>query len=337
MVDDLVTVLVPARNEERSIVACLRSVLGQDHRDLQVVVVDGDSTDRTAALVQALRDEDPRVELVCNPRHNIPSSLNLGLSRARGRWLVRVDAHSTVPPDYVSVAVRRLHEGRWGGVGGRKDAVGRTPAGRAIALVLSSRLGVGNSTYHHGTSTRTVEHLAFGAYPTALLREVGGWDESLEANEDFEMDHRLQQAGYPLLFDPAMAIAWECRQSIADLWRQYLRYGRGKADVALLHPESLRPRHVAPPLFVLYVAAAVGLGPIRPARSVAMLAPYALVVALESLRCARALEGTHERLAVPPAFAAMHLAWGTGFWLGLVDRLGGRRRGRSGVSAPSGD
>ena len=325
--DDLVTVLVPARNEERTIADCLRSVLEQDHRDLQVVVVDGDSTDRTAALVRDLGAVDPRVELVHNPRQNIPSSLNLGLAHARGRWLVRVDAHSTVPPEYVSVAVGRLREGRWGGVGGRKDAVGRTPTGRAIAVVMSSRLGVGNSTYHHGTSTRTVEHLAFGAYPTALLREVGGWDESLEANEDFELDHRLQDAGHLLLFDPAMAIAWECRQSVADLWRQYLRYGRGKADVAALHPESLRPRHVAPPLFVLYAAAAVGLAPVRPARSIAMLAPYVAVVALESMRCARRLASTEERLVVPPAFAAMHLAWGTGFWLGLLGRLTVRHRG----------
>ena len=112
---------------------------------------------------------------------------------------------------------------------------------------MGSRLGVGGSAYHHGTRPQEVDHLPFGAYPTALVRELGGWDENLVANEDFEFDYRLREAGHPLLFDPGLVIRWHCRQSIGDLYRQYHRYGRGKVDVAWLHPESLRPRHIAPP------------------------------------------------------------------------------------------
>jgi succinoglycan biosynthesis protein ExoA len=328
--DQLVTVVIPAANEERFIGACLDSVLAQDHRDLQVVVVDGASTDGTADVVLARAQEDDRIELIHHGIRNIPSSLNLVLEAARGRWLVRVDAHCTVPAGYVGVAVRLLREGAWAGVGGRKDGVGRTAAGRAIAVAMGSRLGVGGSVYHHGTTRQEVDHLPFGAYPTELVRQLGGWDERLEANEDFEFDHRLRKAGHRLLFDPEMTIAWQCRQSVGDLFRQYRRYGRGKADVAWLHPDSLRPRHVAPPLFVAYLGVA-GLAATRhPGRAAAMVAPYALTVLAETLRLAPRLETGAQRIHVPAAFVAMHVGWGLGFWCGAASKLIRRTGPRAG-------
>lgn len=324
--------IIPARNEQRSIAACLDSVLGQDYPSLQVVVVDGGSTDRTADLVTARMAEDPRVELLHNPRANIPSSLNLAVAHARGRWLVRVDAHSTIGPDYVTRAVARLRDGCWAGVGGRKDAVGGTPAGRAIALALGSRLGVGNSRYHYGTTVTEVDHLPFGAYPLQAIRDAGGWDERLTANEDYELDHRLRSAGGRLLFDPALVIRWRCRETIRDLFRQYHRYGRGKADVAWLHPDSLKARHVAAPAFVVYAATSLSTGRRHPVRALALLAPYLLAVVLESVRIGRRLETPSERVRLPAAFAAMHVGWGLGFWSGitanLASRTGVRKEGR---------
>ncbi|MGH8894508.1 MAG: glycosyltransferase family 2 protein, partial [Actinomycetes bacterium] len=251
---ELVTVLVPCRNEEASIGPCLESVLAQTYRNLQVVVVDGCSTDGTLQLLDALRRRDPRVEVCVVERRSIPAALNVGLAAARGTWLVRVDGHSTIPADYVDRATARLREGRWAGVGGRKDGVGRTPAGRAISAVMASRFGVGNSTYHHGTTACEVDHVPFGAYSVERARAIGGWDERLTANEDYEFDYRLRKAGGALLFDPMLRIDWQTRQSTRDLARQYYRYGRGKADVAALHPRSLSPRHLAPPAFVAYVA-----------------------------------------------------------------------------------
>ncbi|HEV8421454.1 MAG TPA: glycosyltransferase, partial [Actinomycetota bacterium] len=181
---DLVTVVVPAMNEERFIGPCLDSILSQDESNLQVLVVDGGSSDGTLAVVHQYAARDPRVEFLSAGR-TIGSSLNAGLRAARGRWLVRVDAHSTIPPGYVSGLVDHLRTGEWGGVGGRKEGIATSPTGRAIGAALSSRFGVGNSVYHHGTRVRVVDHVPFGAYPTSLVRGAGGWDERLHANEDF--------------------------------------------------------------------------------------------------------------------------------------------------------
>ena len=314
--------MVPAHNESGFLAACLASIRAQDYPDLQIVVVDSASTDSTADIVRRHQQEDERIELVQVERTGIPLALNRGLARARGRWLVRVDAHSTVPETYVRTAVTRLQEGRWAGVGGRKDGVGRTPAGRAVAVAMSSRLAVGNSTYHFGTRAQEVDHLPFGSYPVALLRELGGWDETLAANEDFEFDYRLRRSGGHLLFDPdpGLAIAWHCRQSIVDLFRQYERYGRGKVDVAVLHPSSMGPRHIAPPLFIAYVAAALAIGLRRPRLAGAMLAPYAAALLAESVRLAPRLDRPAEQVRVPAAITAMHVGWGLGFWSGLGRR-----------------
>jgi succinoglycan biosynthesis protein ExoA len=319
--DELVTVIMPARNEEQAIGAALDSVLGQTYRHLQFVVIDGGSTDGTRSIIEQRQEQDPRIEVLSNPVPSIPISLNVGLGAARGRWLVRVDAHSTVPPTYVADLVARLREGTWAGVGGIKPGVGVTPAGRAIAAAMSSRFGVGNSRYHYATSEVEVDHLPFGAYPVDLLREMGGWDESLAANEDYELDYRLRQAGGRLLLDPRVVIGWHCRQSVPDLYRQYVRYGKGKADVAVLHPRSLSARHAAAPMLVAWLGLAALRGRRHPAQAVLMLAPYAAGVAVATRQTRRALQDDREWVHLPGAFVAMHVGWGYGFWAGLIRRL----------------
>lgn len=317
---DLVTVIIPARNEENSIEECLQSVLSQDWLNLQVVVVDGGSDDRTAEVVLAIAAADPRVELVRNPHRVIPISLNLGLSVSRSKWIVRVDAHASVAPDYVRLAVSHLETGVYGAVGGRKNGVGKTPAGRAVAQVMSSRFGVGGSTYHWGEKICSVEHVPFGAYPTSLLRQLGGWDETLEVNQDFELDFRVRQAGRDILFDPSLRIDWACRQSVRALFKQYRRYGSGKLVVAKKHPASLRPRHLAAPLLVLDLVAAGIVLTCSRRLAAGMVGPYVLALALATGANLRYLD-RNARIYVAPAFVAMHIGWGVGFWERLLKEI----------------
>ncbi|MEZ5170750.1 MAG: glycosyltransferase family 2 protein [Acidimicrobiia bacterium] len=321
------TVVIPARNEEAWIGACLDSIVSQDERRLQILVVDGASTDRTPEIVKEYSARDGRVTLLSNPDRIIPRSLNIALREASAPWLVRVDAHASIPSDYVGRAVDHLRSGRWGGVGGRKDGVGVTPAGRAIAAAMASPFGVGNSTYHYGSEATTVEHIPFGAYPVDLARRLGGWDERLRVNQDFEFDYRVRLAGGELLFDPDLRIQWFCRQSVPELFRQYRRYGEGKVSVAVLHPLSLRLRHLAAPALVFSWAVSALLARRHPAWAATLVAPYAGALAVATQRTARTLADPQDRKWVAPAFAAMHTGWGVGFWRGVARVARSRARG----------
>lgn len=323
---DLVTVVIPARNEEDFIEACVRSICSQTYRALQIIVVDGASEDRTREIVRALAEDDPRIELLENPESIIPVSLNIAVADARGRWLVRVDAHSTVPPSYVAQCVVHLASDKWGGVGGRKDGIGITPQGRAIAVAMGSKFGVGNSTYHHGTDVRVVEHIPFGAYPVDVIRKVSGWDEELRVNQDFEFDHRVREAGYELLFDPALRIDWHCRQSLGDLWRQYERYGEGKTRIFRLHPKSIKPRQVAPALLVPALSMAAVLLLMKPKASAAIAGPYGAFLLIGTVRERGKLQDVREKALLPGAFAAMHVGFSKGLWRGAFKQF---RQGRA--------
>lgn len=316
----LVTVIIPARNEEDHIEETLRSVCAQDLRDLEIIVVDGSSEDQTPHLVRNHAERDGRIRLVTNERGSIPTSLNMGLKHATGHWLVRVDAHSTIPTDYIRRAIALLEQGTWGGVGGRKDAIGRTDAGRAIAVALASPFGVGRSLYHYSDERAEVDHVPFGIYPVDLVRELGGWDERLEANEDYEFDFRVRQRGHRLLFDPSLKIAWHSKQSMTELFHQYRRYGNGKAAVALIHPASMRPRHLGPPVLVAVLALSAVARRREPRLAVLTGSSYLLAVSLASISSLEKLDGK-ARMFLPLAFATMHLAWGYGFWEGLFHQL----------------
>ncbi len=188
---------------------------------------------------------------------------------------------------------------------------------------MRSKFGVGNSTYHHGVAIQTVEHIPFGTYPLSVIREVGGWDETLKVNQDFEFDHRVRMAGYKLLFDPKLRIDWHSRQSIRELEQQYARYGEGKVKVFLLHPGSIKPRQVAPivlwPAFLL----AAALLPFKRGASALLTLPYTVVLIWWSIRERKELGGTREKAFLPAAFAAMHFGFSRGLWAGVLKALRG--------------
>jgi hypothetical protein len=138
------------------------------------------------------------------------------------------------------------------------------------------------------------------------------------ANEDYELDYRLRLRGGRLLLDPRVVIAWQCRQSVPDLYRQYVRYGKGKADVALLHPASLSARHVVAPVLVAWLAVAALRAGRHPVQAALMVTPYVAGVAVATKQTRRALADDADWVYLPGAFTAMHIGWGYGFWAGLV-------------------
>ena len=326
-----VSVIVPARDAEATLPATLESILAQDYRGaVEVIVADGSGTTGTREL---LRTRFPGVRRIDNPGRTIPRGLNRALAAAHHAIVARCDAHATFPPGYLERAVETLERTGAANVGGRLHARGTTRFERAVALTTASRFGAGDARYRIGGAEGPVDTVFPGVFRRAAIEAAGGWDETLERNEDYELNWRLRERGGTVWFDPGLAVNYRPRGTFGALARQYFDYGWWKASVLARHPRSLRARQLAAPLLVVTLAASAAvLAAPEPLATAAIAVP--LVYALALLGGSGALALRHRRpeaLLVPAVAATIHFAWGVGLLAGLpaavrAAQTGGERR-----------
>jgi glycosyltransferase involved in cell wall biosynthesis len=318
-----VSIIMPVRNEADCMERSLGAVFAQDYppERMEVIVADGTSTDGTREIVERWAQSRPRLTLVDNPGGIVPTGMNAALAVARGEIVVRVDGHCEIAPDYVSRCVGHLETAGVDGVGGPVETVGKTPTARAIALAMSSRFGVGNSAFRTvRETTELADTVPFPAYPRALIERAGPYDEELVRNQDDEYNYRLRKLGARLLLAQDVKSVYYSRSSFRSLARQYFQYGFWKVRVLQKHPRQMRRRQFAPPLLVAALLFGLASSPFsawgwRWLGAVAVL--YALALALASFVAARR-GGWRLLPLLPPAFATLHFAYGSGFLAGLV-------------------
>ncbi len=299
-----VTVVVPVLNEEDHIEVCLAAIGRQTYPHvLEVLVVDGGSTDATTRLAEA----QPDVRIVPNPRQIQAAALNVAIAEARGEILLRVDGHCQIAYDYVESCVAALECTGAPMVGGAMCPVAEKGLlQRGIAAAMASRVGAGPARFHTGGKAGWVDTVYLGAYRTDDARAVGGYAEDQKVNEDAEFAHRLSQGG-SVWFDPSIRSTYTPRSSLTGLARQFWRYGRGRAETVRKHPTSLSPRQLAAPLLVI--------GLVSPWRRNVLVAYLALVVLGAAVEV-RSDPGTVPGFAL--SLPTMHLAWGAGFLVGVL-------------------
>jgi len=318
----LVSVVVPVRNEGRYVRRCLEAILAQDYgvERMEVLVVDGGSTDGTREIVGELASRHSCVRLIDNPAGRIPHGLNLGFRAASGRIVVRVDGHAVIDPDYVSPCVRTLEASGADNVGGPMRCRGLGFWGRAIALAMGSPFGR-PAAFQQATEPREVESVHSGAFWRESIERVGLFDESIHWNEDYELNHRIRRTGGRIYFTPEIKWDYYSRESLPALARQFWNYGRGKAVVLIRRPGSLMARHLVAPLYVLslIVTGVLAAGG-RPLPGLGLLGLYVTATGFFSLQAARC-SGISVAGAVALAFVCMHLSWGAGLLTGLLSHL----------------
>jgi cellulose synthase/poly-beta-1,6-N-acetylglucosamine synthase-like glycosyltransferase len=320
-----VSVLVPVLNEEAHIREATRAMQSQRFDgELEFLFMDGRSEDETRSILEELARQDARIRVIDNPARRLPTALNQGLREARGRFIVRMDAHSYYSPDYIARGVERLERGDVAWVSGPPTPQGVGPWSRRIALALESWLGTGGSQKWPsrldaaGLQEIELDTSVFGGvWRRETLTSLGGWDEGWPVNEDSELAARVLSSGGRIVCLPELEARYVPRDSLQGLAIQYWRYGLYRSKTSLHHPESLRRSHLLAPGVVVALAAAVLAPP--PVRTLARvgLAAYALAVVSASAQVAR--RGTAgDAAGVPAVFATMHLSWGAGFLAGCA-------------------
>lgn len=322
-----VSVVVPCRNEVLLIDRCLASItaseLGQDK--LEVLVVDGRSDDGTQERVTEWARRDPRVRLVDNPKQIIPAAMNAGLRAATGEIILKMDAHSTYPPDYIEATARALVASGAQMVGGGIDALPRynTAAAAAIARAVSHPWGSPGSRFRLSSQEPVeADAVAFGCWWRDHLLAIGGFDERLVRSSDIELAFRLRRAGGKIMLFPRIRAAYYPAGRFADFARRNFQDGRW-AVLPYRHVDrAARLRHLGPAI-VLASGIALMLTPHPIARATAILGATGYFAATLAASAASAIRDRRpgHLWALPIAFSIRHWTYAFGSILGAVETL----------------
>lgn len=310
-------VVIPCLNEAAHLPRLLEALLDDPRADM-IVVADGGSSDGSRTIVSDIAAKNERVALVDNP-HRIQSA---GVNRAVAEfgdnfeWLVRIDAHSFYPDHYVSLLLDAAEKSKARSVVVPMVTRAQGCFQKAVATAQNSVIGTGAAAHRHPTPEgKFVEHGHHALMAIDAFKRVGGYCEAMHCNEDAELDFRLGKADVAIWLEPAATIGYLPRSTPYALWRQYLRYGQGRARNVRRHGGSMRLRQILP-LFVPLMLLCALLAPV----SLVLAVPAALYVAAILILggLVGLASGSACGLACGVPAIIMHAAWGTGFLQELV-------------------
>jgi len=306
-----ISVILPVLNESKYLEEAVKAILDQDFvGEIEIILAVGPSHDGTEAIAHALTKADSRVVVVSNPTGRTAAGLNLAIAATRYSIVVRVDGHSKIPNNYLSLAYEILQETGAVNVGGIMAAQGQTVFEKSVARAMRSQLGVGASRFHTGGGAAPVDTVYLGAFRKQALLAVGGFDERFTRAQDWELNFRLRSAGGTIYFDPRLVVIYRPRSTVKALARQYFEYGRWRRVVSRRHEGTINYRYLAPPFTVIGVAASLFLGVlISPVLFLPALT-YALFILIASARIGKSLG---EFVSLPLILLTMHMTWGIGF------------------------
>lgn len=282
----------------------------------ELIVVDGKSTDRSVELVRQLSQSRPQVRLLSNPAAIVPSAMNLGIRSASGEIIVRADAHTVYPRNYIENCVYYLETTGADNVGGPiiTVAANQTLGARLVAAILSNRFGVGDSQFRTSMHEGYVDTVPFGTFRKQLFTRIGFFDESLVRNQDNELNARIRRAGGKIYQTPVLSTQYFSPETLGKLIRQTYRNSQWHLFTMRQTANALGIRHFLPALFVCVLAVLVGLSFISTTARIALgllLAIYLAGGTYFSSRVPRTVPVAVKAL-MPIAFLIFHLSYGLG-------------------------
>jgi succinoglycan biosynthesis protein ExoA len=325
-----VSVIVPVRNESRFIEHTLRQLVTQryDPERFEILVVDGESTDGTPDRVAKFVEEYANVHLFSNPRRLSSAARNIGIRHARGDVVVIVDGHCELEDDrYLSKLADAFDRSGADCVGRPQplDVTGASTLQRAIAAARSSRLGHHPDSFIYSSAEGFVPAKSVAAaYRRSVFEEVGYFDESFDVCEDVELNHRIDCKGLRCFFTPQVAVRYAPRATLGGLFRQLVRYGRGRVRLVRKYPETLSLGMLPPPLLVAGLVVGLPLSFTAvwlAAIYVVAVALYATVVLAASASLAFRLRRLRLLFALPLVFLTIHIASGAGMLFEMLQGL----------------
>ncbi|MDO4197278.1 MAG: glycosyltransferase family 2 protein [Prevotellaceae bacterium] len=322
-----VAVVIPTLNEERFIEGCLQSVMKQTFpfEEMDVMVVDGGSKDKTRDIVNSISEKHPNVRLLPNPGKIQSIAFNIGVKESTAPYIVRLDAHASYCKEYIETCVKHLMEDPTvGNSGGVWDIQPQRPelVPEASAILNQVKFGIGGASYRVGAAEGYADEVPFGSYPREVIDEVGGMREDLARGEDNEFYSRIKKAGYKIYLDPKAVITYYARDTFKGNMKQMYANGLSIGKLLFIDHESVGLRHLVPLAFVISLIGSLILGCIwTPLFGLFGLAlgTYLLADIAATISACRKF-GWKYLLVLLLLFFLVHVSYGWGTIIGILKR-----------------
>ena len=254
-----ISIIIPCRNEEKFIANTLESIINGTYplENMEILVVDGMSDDKTREIVKDYEKKYSQIKLVDNPERTVPYAMNYGIKKAKGDIIVRLDAHSIYPKNYIEKLVYWIEELNADNVGGVWDTTQANDSleAKAIALATSHPFGIGDAQYRISNKKEPyeVDTVPFGCYKKEVFEKIGLYDTDLTRNQDDELNARLIQNGGKIYLIPDLKIKYFARDKFSKMFKMFYQYGYFKPLVNLKLKQPATIRQFVPLLFVLFL------------------------------------------------------------------------------------
>lgn len=317
----IVSVVMPIYNEEQYIEKCVDSLLLQDYPidKMEWIFVDGCSTDKTVEILSGYQDKYPSlIKVYNNPNKIVPYAMNIGIAASKGKYIVRLDAHADYATDYISKCIYYLENTDAENVGGVAETKANGYMGNAIAKMLSSKFGVGNSQFRTNGESGYVDTVPFGAFKREVFSKYGGYDERLVRNQDNEMNFRIRKNGGKIYLSNDIHLSYYCRDSIKGISAMARKNGMWNIITMKLCPGSMGLRHFIPFAFVLSIIGLAILSFVHSLFAVLLCAEISLYLLLDIVFSIKQAETIKEFFTLTVLFPIFHVAYGFGSMIGIT-------------------
>lgn len=327
-----VAVVIPTLNEEKFIACCLDSVIAQSYpfNDMDVMVVDGGSKDRTKDIVEEYKRKYQNIRFLNNPGRIQSIAFNIGVHSSDAPYIVRLDAHATYNHRYIEKCIEKFSAnaevlgcapefvGNVGGVCSIRPQHSGLIA-ESSAILNQSRFGIGGAAFRVGAPAGFVDTVPFGCFPRKVLEKVGGMREDLPRGEDNEFNSRIRKAGYKIYLDPKIVCSYFSRDTLRTNMKQMYANGESIGHLFYVDKDSVGIRHLIPLLFVGSILCGVALAFVWLPFFYALLAELCLYFTCDLLASILAAKEHGWKYLLPlfVMFFCVHISYGWGTIVGL--------------------
>ena len=326
-----ISVIIIALNEEKALPDLLNDLSSRsyDHRQVEVILVDGLSQDRTKQIMQDYAESTDFARVLCldNPKAFQPCGWNVALAHVDADVIIRLDAHARIPSDFLeknAACIQAGHDICGGKV--MNHIAQKTRWSTAVNAAEDSMFGGSVAAFRHKDQPCVVKTLAFAAYRKEVFDKVGTFNEQLVRTEDNEMHYRMRQAGFEFYYTPEIVSSRETRPTFRKLLRQKYLNGYWIGITLGIEPRCFSLYHFVPLAFVLSILAVTIMmffGIMWP--SAALWIAYG---AANLLMTVTAVINDKDRnicfALLPVMFLLLHIGYGVGTFLGVMKAIKGK-------------